>query len=205
MLLLTMVLPSCVTADEPRDPPLATLAAKHVGELGDPVMGGTTQKTPLPPVPAQDPSLTGFASTLDQLVSLNAELKRAVEEAMARSVRQALAFGDGPLPSTEDFLAALRTPTIAATGGTFMQGYWWGFQIKVSHGDLDVFLAIADPLNTISAALTAVLWPPAAPFIGLAAEFITSMLALLKELDHGNGVYISMSWFAPGVFVPATA
>jgi hypothetical protein len=29
-----MVLPSCITADEPRDPPLATLVAEHAGELG---------------------------------------------------------------------------------------------------------------------------------------------------------------------------
>jgi hypothetical protein len=33
-LLLAMALPSCVTADELRDRPLATLAAEHAGELG---------------------------------------------------------------------------------------------------------------------------------------------------------------------------
>lgn len=153
---------------------------------------------------SQPPAWPAFASALDELVSASPELKRAVEETMARSARQALAFGDGPLPSTEDFLASLRTPAIAGKGGTSIQGYWWGFQIKVSHDDLTVFLATATPLNSVSAALASAIWPPAAPFIGPASTFIAGMLGLLKSLDRGNGVYISMSWFAAGVFVPAS-
>jgi hypothetical protein len=43
---------------------------------------------------------------------------------------------------------------------------------------------------------------PAAPFIAIAAVFIAGALGLLKSLDQGYGVYISMSWFAPGIFVP---
>lgn len=38
----------------------------------------------------------------------------------------------------------------------------------------------------------------------IAAVFIAGALRLLRELDQGRGVYISMSWFAAGAFVPTT-
>jgi hypothetical protein len=155
--------------------------------------------------PSDTPSLTSFATTLDHLISSSPELKRAVEETLARSARQALALGEGPVPSTDELLAALRTPPVARKGGTYVRGDFWGFYIKVSHEDLGVFLATAVPLTVITATLAAGIWPPAAPFIGLAAAFIAGMLALLKALDRGNGVYINMSWFAPGIFVPTMA
>jgi hypothetical protein len=155
--------------------------------------------------PAGPPSLAAFATQLDELVSVSPELRRAVEETISRSARQLIAFGDASLPSTVEFLDSLRTPPVARRGGTSIRGDWWGFQIYVSHEDLNTFLKTATPLVAISATLAAVIWPPAAPFIGAAAAFIAGVLALLKTLDQGNGVYISMSWFAAGIFVPTTA
>jgi hypothetical protein len=155
--------------------------------------------------PAGPPSLAAFAIQLDELVSASPELRRAVEETISRSTRQVVAFGDAALPSTAEFLDSLRAAPVASRGGSSMRGDWWGFQIHVSHDDLDAFLKTAAPLVAISATLAAVIWPPAAPFIAAAAAFIAGILGLLKTLDRGNGVYISMSWLAAGVFVPITA
>jgi hypothetical protein len=155
--------------------------------------------------PAGPPSLAAFATQLDELVSASPELRRAVEETISRSARQMVAFGDASLPSTAEFLDALRAPPITRRGGTSIRGDWWGFQIYVSHDDLNAFLATTAPLVAITATFAAVLWPPAAPFIAAAAAFVAGILTLLKTLDRGNGVYISMSWFAAGVFVPTTA
>lgn len=62
---------------------------------------------------------------------------------------------------------------------------------------------MAEPLNAIAAAIGPVTGP-AAPFILAASGFIAGALRLLKNLDRGRGVYISMSWFAPGVFIPTS-
>ncbi|MEJ7602753.1 MAG: hypothetical protein WKG01_32995 [Kofleriaceae bacterium] len=163
---------------------------------------GATPKAAVAAAPDEQASWMAFASTLDQLVASSPELKRVVEETMARTARQTLAFGEGSVPSTDDFLASLREPQVAAKGGTVVRGFWWGFHIQLSREDLNIFLATAAPLTAITATLAAGIWPPAAPFIGLAAAFIAGALALLKALDRGYGVYVSMSWFAPGVFVP---
>lgn len=88
-------------------------------------------------------------------------------------------------------------------GGTVVRAFWWGFHIEISHADLQAFLAVAAPINQIAGAIGPVTGP-AAPFVMLAAGFISGALELLRGLDRGRGVYISMSWFAPGVFVPTS-
>lgn len=88
-------------------------------------------------------------------------------------------------------------------GGTVVRAFWWGFHIEISHADLQAFLAVAAPINQIAGAIGPVTGP-AAPFVMLAAGFIAGALDLLRGLDRGRGVYISMSWFAPGVFVPTS-
>jgi hypothetical protein len=155
--------------------------------------------------PAEQPSFKGFATNLDKLVDSSPELRRAVEETMARNVRRAMAFGDGPVPSTEEWLAAMRTPPVMTKGGSNVRWDWWGFQLKVSHEDLNVFLATAVPLTAITATLVIALAGPTAPFVAAVAAFIAGVLGLLKALDRGNGIYISMSWFAVGAFIPTTA
>ena len=90
-----------------------------------------------------------------------------------------------------------------ARGGTVARAFWWGFHIEISHGDLQSFLGVANPINAIVAAIGPVTGP-AAPFVALVAGFIAGALGLLAGLDRGRGVYISMSWFAPGVFVPTS-
>ena len=92
----------------------------------------------------------------------------------------------------------------AMRGGTVARAFWWGFHIQISHEDLTAFLGAADPINAVIGAIGGGIPSPAAPFIALVAAFIAGALGLLRSLDRGRGVYVSMSWFAPGIFVPTT-
>jgi len=163
----------------------------------------TTQKAVRPSVePPQEPSWKEFASTLDQLVSSNAELKKAVEETMARSARQALAFGDDALPSTEEFLAMVRRPQAMGKGGSVVWTDWWGFKVRVSHEDLEAILNSTEGLGQILEIIRRAQNGRTDGWFYWAGVFLDGARALLRTLDRGRGVYISMSWFAPGVFIP---
>ncbi len=101
--------------------------------------------------------------------------------------------------------AAPTTPTKAGSrGGTVARAFWWGFHIEISHEDLQVFLSSADPINAVIGAIGGGIPSPAAPFIAIAAAFVAGALGLLRSLDRGRGVYVSMSWFAPGIFIPTS-
>jgi metacaspase-1 len=99
--------------------------------------------------------------------------------------------------------AGAAATTRASSGAPIVRAFWWGFHIECSSQGLRDFLSVADPVNAFAAAIGPVTGP-AAPFVLAAAAFVGGALQLLRNLDHGNGVYISMSWFAPGIFVPTT-
>jgi hypothetical protein len=84
------------------------------------------------------------------------------------------------------------------------RAFWWGFHIEVSHTELNDFVNAADPVNAVIGAVGLGVPTPASPFIGLAAAFIAAGLGLLRTIDRGRGAYVSMSWFAPGIFIPTT-
>jgi hypothetical protein len=89
-------------------------------------------------------------------------------------------------------------------GGSQFAVYWWGFHIQVSHQDLTSLLNTIDPSGPIATFLRAVIPPSYQFWITAATPFVLASEALLRALDKGKGIYISMSWFAPGVFVPTT-
>lgn len=153
-------------------------------------------------------TLDSVAGAFEAAVAAEPELQRAVEEVMARSIRQSLLASTSTtaVPSTEDVLAMLRSKTIGTKtkGGTVARAFWWGFHIEISHEDLQAFLGGANAVNAIVAAIGGGIPSPAAPFIALAAAFVAATLGVLAALDKGRGVYISMLWIAPGVFVPTT-
>lgn len=106
-----------------------------------------------------------------------------------------LHFGNGSNGASHD--------SRAVSGPPITRAFWWGFHIECSSQGLRDFLSVADPINAIAKAIGP-MTGPAAPFVLAAAAFIAASLQLLRNLDRGNGVYISMSWFAPGVFIPTT-
>lgn len=114
-----------------------------------------------------------------------------------------------PLPQLGDFVPSTTAPPRsasgyrAATGPAIVRTFFWGFHIEISSQGLRDFLSVADPVTAIVASMGPVTGP-AAPFVTLAAAFAAGALQVLRGLDRGNGVYLSMSWFAPGVFIPTT-
>lgn len=153
--------------------------------------------------PVLPTSFASFATAIDNLVSTSPELRRLVEDVMARRARSALVDADIALPSQTEFLSWFRSTAISR-GSTVVRTFWWGFHVQISHEDLQAFLNTAEPVNALIGAIGGGVPSPAAPFISLAAAFVSSAFELVKTLDRGSGVYISMSWFAPGVFVPTS-
>ena len=89
-------------------------------------------------------------------------------------------------------------------GGSVARVFWWGFHVEISHQDLPTVLGAADTVNTLVDLIGGSIPSPAQPWIKLLAPFISGTLQLLRALDRGRGIYISMSWFAPGAFVPTS-
>lgn len=112
-------------------------------------------------------------------------------------------FPELGLSAEEALSDATSAAPRAAKGKPIVRTFFWGFHIEISSGGLTHFLSVAQPVNAIVAAIGPVTGP-AAPFILAAAGFVAGALKLLKNLDHGQGVYISMSWVTPGVFIPTT-
>jgi hypothetical protein len=162
--------------------------------------------TKLVGVAAPEPSFASLAVELDALVESSPELRAAVEEAMARNVRQALAFTNAPVASTEAIISMIRDKAIGtkSKGGTVARAFWWGWHVEISHEDLTVALATGDTVNTLVRLIGGSIPSPAQPFIVLAAAFVAAAIGLVRSLDRGRGVYISMSWFAPGIFIPTS-
>jgi hypothetical protein len=95
-----------------------------------------------------------------------------------------------------------QTPT--DTGQTEVRAYWWGFHVQLSHADLLTVLDSADVVNDLVGLIGGNIPSPAQPWIKLLAPFISATHQALRGLDHGRGIYISMSWVTPGIFIPTS-
>jgi hypothetical protein len=92
-------------------------------------------------------------------------------------------------------------PQEPAPARILVHTFWWGFHFKIPVLLMDhwnaVGVTVAEILN-----LVAGFTGPAAPFVSALATYIAANFQLAKQVDQGYGVYVSMSWFAPAVFVP---
>jgi type IV secretory pathway VirB2 component (pilin) len=84
------------------------------------------------------------------------------------------------------------------------RAFWWGLQIEITSQDLSGLLNAADPNGDVVQFVRNVLPGDYAKWIDVIAPFIVAGTSLLRGLDKGRGVYISMSWFAPGILIPTT-
>lgn len=167
-----------------------------------PSTGTTTSSAPTVDVTAKSAWLD-FAQALASLVAASQEFRTAYYETLGKSPRAVLQE-NGIDPGASDNLARLDGFTQKTKGGTVVRAFWWGFHIEISHEDLQVFLGGANAVNTIVGMIGGNIPSPAQPFIKLAAMFVATVLSTLETLDRGRGVYVSMSWFAPGIFVPTS-
>lgn len=177
---------------------------KLVQSIVDQVM--STLGTPQIAVGATDAAgaFAGFATQLEELVTSSPELLEFMRASIAKNLRSTIGSMTGKSPSLEEVAAMLEGSTISSKGGTVVRTFWWGFHIQVSHEDLQTFITTATTVTAILGLIGGLVPSPAQPFLAAAAAFIAGALQLLASLDQGKGVYISMTWFAVGAFVPTT-
>lgn len=81
------------------------------------------------------------------------------------------------------------------------RAFWWGFHLQIPEQALEeIGTAIAN--GTPFVGLLGSVTGPAAPYITLIVAFINAEYAWMKGVNRGKGVYLSMTWAAPGIFVP---
>lgn len=88
----------------------------------------------------------------------------------------------------------------AASGRIACREYWWGFQLEIPHGVLTDWCGSSLESAAIAAAIDTGVGPAAA-FRRRLAGWIANRLPELQQLDQGAGVYTSMTWIAPNVFI----
>jgi len=111
------------------------------------------------------------------------------------------AWGWTLTPPKPDKPRPVRSPPMPGLPTILAETFWWGFHLIVPEPLMDDWthsgIAAGQVLNAV-AAFTG----PAEPFIAAIAEYIEGEFALARAVDHGNGVFVSMSWFAPLLFLP---
>lgn len=112
------------------------------------------------------------------------------------------AFFGSRTASTDGNQEQAGAGALSFTDGVTVRAFWWGFHVEFSHQAAIRILDSADVLNSVVSSIGGSIPSPAQPWIKLLAPFIAGAHKLLRELDKGRGLYVSMSWFAPGVFVP---
>ena len=187
--------------------PSTLVPREHAVELAEAVaksLKGSAEPVTKASFGAASPSFASLAGVLSQLVEASPALREELEQMVARVARQYLVEQKLEAPSLDAFLSWLRGQGAATKGGTVVRAFWWGFHVEISHEDLQAFLSGAGSVNTIVATIGGGIPSPAQPWIVLIAGFIAGALGLLRGLDRGRGVYVSMTWFAPGAFVPTS-
>jgi hypothetical protein len=101
----------------------------------------------------------------------------------------------------EAVLDRRRSDRSAPSGTVQCHCYWWGFQLEIPHATLEAWTADAIESAHVAASIGSDIGPATA-FLRRAAGWIANHLHELDELDRGAGVYVSMTWMAPNIFVP---
>jgi hypothetical protein len=152
--------------------------------------------------------LNVVAEMPDELPSIGVEvvqefLQGALSANAITQGRGALATGGASAAFLSIFDCGAQ-PQDGGAGRTIVEAFWWGFHLQLSHQDLMTVLDAADTVNTLVVLIGGSIPSPAAPWIQLIGPFVAATHAALRALDKGRGIYISMSWIAPGIFVPTT-
>jgi metacaspase-1 len=110
--------------------------------------------------------------------------------------------------SSSDALALARAVKPAQrSDGTTYRTFWWGFHLEIPQAELHLLdgaginhLAVARMIESVPQPMP----HRVAPHLGTLVEFVVTNFDSIKGIDRGAGVFISMSSFAPDLYV-ATA
>lgn len=80
------------------------------------------------------------------------------------------------------------------------RSFWWGFHLEVPHSELEALAQ--EGVNHLGLARRIQGVPHrAAPHLGTLVEYVVKAFESVRKIDRGAGVFISMSAFAPDVYV----
>lgn len=88
----------------------------------------------------------------------------------------------------------------SGSGTVACRPYWWGFELEIPHAVLAEWKGETIDASDIVTAMGDVVGP-ATSFRRRAAMWIAARVDELQRLDQGYGVYASMTWMAPNIFV----
>lgn len=149
--------------------------------------------------------ITTSRRRLADAVSMQAFLQGAIAAGAAGRAEASTIAREGAGAAWASLFACEALLPITNAGETAVRAFWWGFHLQLSHTDLSSLLDSADMLNDVVAAVGGNIPNPAQPWIKLLAPFISATHEALRGLDRGRGIYISMSWVTPGIFIPTSA
>src|SRR5690606_19015075 len=125
-------------------------------------------------------------------------VKRARSDAEFRARLEA---SGAVIDNFEAVLGGTRTRGSTPSGTVLCHCYWWGFELEIPSATLATWNARAIETAQIAASIGSDVGPAAA-FLRRASAWIANHLPDLQQLDGGVGVYVSMTWMAPYIFVP---
>lgn len=153
-------------------------------------MGG--RPTPYLVPPSHDDADERWRDVLFEL------LRRAHEDPEFRARVEATG---ADIQNLEAVLARTRVDHISPTGTIGCHEYWWGFQLEIPHTVLATWSVGVTETSDIAAAIGPGTGP-SAPFRRRIAHWMAGRIDELQALDRGAGVYTSMTWMAPNIFIP---
>jgi hypothetical protein len=83
------------------------------------------------------------------------------------------------------------------------EAFWWGFHFIIPETLMDEWTQTGVAVGKVIQAASTFAGP-ASIFVNLFGAFVEAEFQLCRAVDQGNGVFVSMCWFAPGIFVPTT-
>jgi len=162
--------------------------------------------------PLNEPAPRGATSDYDNWVDVSDELARRIAGGRSQDATMAGVLERISAAVLEDFTGFDKafggvtgeptTESVSRAGDVVVRAFWWGFHVEISHDALNSILDSGDSINATVDAIGGSIPSPAQPWIKLLAPFVAGVHALLRQIDQGRGIYVSMAWIAPGLFVP---
>ena len=86
------------------------------------------------------------------------------------------------------------------SGGVVCRTFWWGFHLEISNAELETMNAAGISRDVLGQRIEMV--PRrVVPHLGTLVDFVVASFENIKKIDRGAGVFVSMSSFAPDLYV----
>lgn len=86
------------------------------------------------------------------------------------------------------------------SGGVVCRTFWWGFHLEISHAELEMMNAAGISRDVLGQRIEMVPHR-VVPHLATLVDFVVASFENIKKIDRGAGVFVSMSSFAPDLYV----